>query len=75
MNRGRVRSVNMSSRLFFFKFCLLFNPQTGRNIFVQNSESGTFSNGRKVAGAVSITMPPEENEINGSQETIASMGW
>ncbi|XP_027046981.1 uncharacterized protein LOC113674694 [Pocillopora damicornis] len=47
--------------------------QTGRNIFVQNSESGTFSNGRKVAGAVSITMPPEENEINGSQETITSM--
>ena len=54
-------------------FCLLFNQQTSRKIFVQNSESGTSSNGCEVAG-VSITMPPEENEINESQETITSMG-
>ena len=53
-------------------FCLLFNQQTSRKIFVQNPESGTSSNGCECA--VSITMPPEENETNGSQETITSMG-
>lgn len=55
-------------------YFVLFNQQTSRKIFVQNSESGTSSNGCEFAGAVSITMPSEENEINESQETITSMG-